>query len=54
MTPCPRCEEMEKILKDIHYCFTNIWALDRRLFEENFMPRINKVLEHFRTGRGKA
>lgn len=36
---------MKQILDDIHYSFTNIWALDRKKYEEQFLPRIEQALK---------
>lgn len=38
-------DEAIKILDDVNYIFTNIWALDREKFTKEFLPRIKKALE---------
>jgi len=44
-------DEAIKILDDVNYIFTNIWALDREKFTKEFLPRIKKALEA--DGEGK-
>lgn len=45
-------EKAVAVLDNIHYCFQNIWALDRKKFETEFMPRIKDALETWRKACG--
>lgn len=51
-----RLEAAEKgcaVLDDIHYCFQNIWGLDRKAFENKFMAKMKEALEAWRKAAGK-
>ena len=37
-------EELRQFVSDIEYVFSNVWALDRKAFEAEFLPRARKLI----------
>lgn len=45
-------DEMAKVLDEVQYCLKNIWALDRKKFEERVLPQISDVLKVYASANG--